>query len=334
MQARPASKKVTYRTSGRKCPVIDYSQYELTEDPPSLPKKKRKVDLKHKPSALRLAAKKYRTKLANTPRPVRQCTTNPVTMNVNKDEPVASTSAGTGTLMKLVTKQETEVVIKQMLDLNAMPEDDDNDNTVPLLPQSPQATNTVTPGTVGTNVDIKPQMLPRILGTVIRVEDVPMAKTSDQSKGKKKVFKTIEYKLKRKYVKLRKFSCVGCNSKFNTQKELNEHFRDQHPQVKCDLCEKFFDTSAAMLHHKYKHYKYMYECKTCGRGFQFASQLREHNHVHQSLGDWVCSKPKCAKRFKRESELNAHLVAHSNVKLKCDHCTYKNPMNTHARTQR
>ena len=57
---------------------------------------------------------------------------------------------------------------------------------------------------------------------------------------------------------------------------------------------------------------------------QFASQLQEHKQVHQTQGDWVCFKPKCGKRFKRESELNAHLVSHNKKKFQCDECPYKN----------
>ena len=110
-------------------------------------------------------------------------------------------------------------------------------------------------------------------------------------------------------------------SKFESQKELKEHFRVVHPAVKCDLCQEYFDTPAAMLHHKYKHYDYMYECKICDKGFQFESQ---HMRVHQSQGDWVCFKPKCGKHFKRESKLNAHLFAHNKVPQKCEHCPYTN----------
>ena len=68
----------------------------------------------------------------------------------------------------------------------------------------------------------------------------------------------------------------------------------------------------------------MLECDTCGRGFQFPSQLTEHRRIHQVIGDWVCFKPGCGKRFKRESELDAHLYSHQTAKLKCDQCTYEN----------
>ena len=79
-----------------------------------------------------------------------------------------------------------------------------------------------------------------------------------------------------------------------------------------------------MLWHKHKHYDYMYECKICDKGFQFESQNWEHMRVHQSQGDWVCFKPKCGKRFKRESKLNAHLFSHNKVPQKCEHCPYTN----------
>ena len=67
MHNHPPPRKVTQRTSGRKCTKVDYSQYELADDPPTPPKQKRMMDLKRKPSANRIAAEKYRTKPANTP---------------------------------------------------------------------------------------------------------------------------------------------------------------------------------------------------------------------------------------------------------------------------
>ena len=140
-----------------------------------------------------------------------------------------------------------------------------------------------------------------------------------------KRFVTVEYKLKRKYCRPRKFPCVKCGKCFSTQKEVNGHFKETHPSVKCDYCERFFSCPASMLKHRYSHFETMIECDTCGKGFQFQSQLNEHLRTHQTIGDWVCFRPHCGKRFKRESELDAHLFNHRITKLKCDQCTYENP---------
>ena len=36
------------------------------------------------------------------------------------------------------------------------------------------------------------------------------------------------------------------------------------------------------------------------------------------------SRPKCGKRFKRESELNAQALVPQQIPQKCEHCTYTN----------
>ena len=338
MRRRPAPKKVTQRTSGRKHTTVDYSQFDVTsDDPPSPPKKKRSIDLKCKPSASRIAAEKFKTKPSNTPRPTRTRTAahTPATTTVattSQSNIVASTSR---TLTTHATQQQTVDVLKQLSNMDNIPEDDPKDDTfLPIVPQVQQPQPTVPKVEKPTESDVTVPMLPRVIGTAIKVKT--QSDTATTSKSTKKVFKTVEYKLKRKYVKARRFSCVGCNSSFSSQRELNEHFRASHPPVKCDMCEKCFNTPAAMLRHKYKHYEYMYECEVCSRGFQFASQLKEHKRVHQTQGDWVCFKPKCGKRFKRESELNAHLVSHNKKQFKCEECPYSNsdPRNLRAHKRR
>ena len=140
-----------------------------------------------------------------------------------------------------------------------------------------------------------------------------------------KRFVTVEYKLKRKHRRTRKFRCGKCDQSFESQRDVNNHFKNTHPPVKCDFCDRSFACPASMLKHRYSHYETMMECDICGKGFQFQSQLSEHRRIHQAIGDWVCFKPGCGKRFKRESELDAHLYNHRTTKLKCDQCTYENP---------
>ena len=157
----------------------------------------------------------------------------------------------------------------------------------------------------------------------------------DTELKKKKTFVTVEYKLKCKYINTKcKFPCDKCRKIFGSQKEVNEHFRTSHAPVQCDTCEKTFNTPAAMVKHKYKHYDSMFECKHCGCLFHFKSQLREHLRVHHAEGNQTCFHLKCGKRFKRESELNAHLILHKKM-YKCDECAYSNsdPGNLRAHQQ-
>ena len=326
MRTRPNLKKVTQRTSGRKHTKVDYSQFDAaTDDPPSPPKKKRTVNLKRKPSATRIAARNFKNKPSTTPRLVRQrsSVSAPATTTVTTPKVSSAIDSITRTLTTPATRQETADVLKQLSAMDDIPDDEqDGDTTLPIAPQLQQQLQVVPKVEGRLDTDTKPPMLPRVIGTAIKMEQP--AGTAITPQSQKKVFKTVEYKLKRKYVKPRRFSCVGCDSIFSTQKELNEHFRISHLPVKCDTCEKLFDTPAAMMRHKYKHYEYMYECDACSRGFHFASQLQEHKQVHQAQGDWVCFKPKCGKRFKHESELNAHLLSHNKKELQCDECPYKN----------
>ena len=119
MRVCQTPKKVTHRTSGRKRPVVDYSQYDTSTDPPSPPKWHRRVDLKRRPSKIHIAAEKYKTKPLGGPRPVRRkdthpppaSTSNPVMMTDNA-KPCAS-----GTITVAATAEETRTAIDALLTL-------------------------------------------------------------------------------------------------------------------------------------------------------------------------------------------------------------------------
>ena len=68
----------------------------------------------------------------------------------------------------------------------------------------------------------------------------------------------------------------------------------------------------------------MFECETCGQGFMFESQYDSHHRVHLKMQGFLCFIANCGLRFKCESELNAHLKAHSSKPIKCEYCDYKN----------
>ena len=318
--SKTPQKKVTECTSTRRRPAIDYSKLRDTDDIPSPKKRKRKVNLMRGPSKALLDAHKKRKKMS--PLGASQTKLIPATTTMStSDGASTSTGASLGTVTVQASAEETKVAIKALLALGSdMPQsiDDvtmDNANLVPINP-------TVADDRAASTSHTVPKPIDSSLDASKPTQSVPVHKR----------FVTVEYKLKCKRRRTRKFRCAKCDKCFNSQREVNAHFKSTHPSVKCNHCDRFFSCPASMLKHRYSHYETMVECETCGKGFQFKSQLTEHCRVHQLIGDWVCFRPACGKRFKRESELDAHLFNHRSTKIKCDHCDYENadPRNVRA----
>ena len=156
----------------------------------------------------------------------------------------------------------------------------------------------------------------------------PSAKEDNKNKkgndNKKKTFVTRQFGLKRRNRPRRKFKCEKCAQELNTVHDYNQHYLDNHPPTPCPYCPHLFTSLRTMAKHKYSHAEVMYECETCGQGFTFRSQYISHRKVHLTIQGYVCFKAKCGQRFKRESELNAHLKAHDSKPIKCEHCDYTN----------
>ena len=281
-----------------KRPQVDYTQFDTSTEPPSLRKKHRKVDLKRRPSRRCMAAEKYKTKPLGGPRPVcnkllQSSSSSTIANLVMMTEATQPSTSGIVTMV--ATEEEMQTAIEVLLPLGSdMPapnaEIDENAALIPLVPQVPD------PGPPVQPTD-EVQTVPIVIGTVAKGEQKTIQPKIDQpTEKKKKTFVMVEYKFKRKYINTKqKFPCEKCCQNFGSQREVNEPFRTTHPPVQCDICQNAFDTPAAMVKHKYRHYEYMYECDHCGKGFHFESQLREHLCVHHAQGDWTCFHPKCGK---------------------------------------
>ena len=157
-------------------------------------------------------------------------------------------------------------------------------------------------------------------------------------KEKKGTLVTKNFALPRRIRPTRSFKCSveKCNQVLSAVKDLNQHHRNKHPPVKCNMCTKYFSCPNEMLKHKYKHYEVMFECAICEKGFTFKSQYAAHKMKHRKSPGHQCIK--CQKWFMRSSELNAHLITHGNKYTYCTEpgCDYKNkdPQNVRAHARR
>ena len=106
--------------------------------------------------------------------------------------------------------------------------------------------------------------------------------------------------------------------------DYNQHYLDNHPPTPCPYCPRLFTSPRTIPKHRYSHAEVMFKCETCGQGFTFRSQYLSHRKVHLTIQGFVCFKAKCGQRFKRESELNAHLKVHDSKPIKCENCDYTN----------
>ena len=96
------------------------------------------------------------------------------------------------------------------------------------------------------------------------------------NKEKRGTLVTKSFALPRRVQPVRSFKCgvENCNQAFGAVKDLNQHHRDNHPPVKCDMCMKYFSCHNEMLKHKYKHYEIMFECAICEKGFTFEASTQ------------------------------------------------------------
>ena len=118
--------------------------------------------------------------------------------------------------------------------------------------------------------------------------------------------------------------CKMCTETFTRVKDLNDHHRDDHGAVECELCDKKFSTQSSLDKHVYTQGDLKHVCELCGQCFPFESHL-EHNskvHINQKLS---CPVKTCTKEFKGVGDLNRHIRTHKKGAWYCClHCDYKN----------
>ena len=132
-------------TSDRTQTVIDYKKFleDYADEPPSPPRKKRDVDLKHQPSKQHIAAEKYKSIFVTKPTHVcHKITKKQLTSTTNPPAPTSKPiemDSSVGTVLTPATSSETREAIEALLMLGELPvtdkpqvPDDDNALLVPI----------------------------------------------------------------------------------------------------------------------------------------------------------------------------------------------------------
>ena len=122
----------------------------------------------------------------------------------------------------------------------------------------------------------------------------------------------------------RTVKCKICKGVFKSIRDLNDHHKDDHGVVGCDLYDKKFETMSALEKHKYLHQDLKYICEDCVQSYPFQSRLKQHRIVHQNTLNFMCKCTGCTCGFKNKGDYNRHLQSHLDGWYWCDTCTYKN----------
>ena len=100
-----------------------------------------------------------------------------------------------------------------------------------------------------------------------------------------------------------------CSENFSSQKELNDHVAVHHKyKFLCSdrKCGKTFRSAQTLKKHKLHHGEMTFQCQACRAKFPFASDLSYHQALHLQENNFVCSYPKCGRKYKTKPELNRH----------------------------
>lgn len=155
------------------------------------------------------------------------------------------------------------------------------------------------------------------------VHDTDSDKTCDECG---KVFRKLSQLNLHKEYAHRDLKCQHCEKQFDTIKKLKDHER-RHVNNKegfpCTQCDRVLKTASGLKLHRAKHTgQYKFCCDVCGRGFMSKAILDEHMGRHTQEKRYTCDV--CGKMFVFNSTMRIHRRWHDNpLPYKCKTCGQK-----------
>lgn len=116
-------------------------------------------------------------------------------------------------------------------------------------------------------------------------------------------------------------ACDECGKSFRKLSQLNVHKEYAHRELKCQYCEKQFDTIKKLKDHERRHArdKEGFPCSQCDRVLKTASGLKLHRAKHTGQYKFCCDV--CGHGFMSKAILEEHMGRHTQEKrYTCDVC--------------
>ena len=138
----------------------------------------------------------------------------------------------------------------------------------------------------------------------------------DNMDGSKKL------KSSRKHIREKPFKCDVCNKTFSFSSAVVRHKRTHTGQkpFKCHVCDKRFSQRSSLFGHKRTHTgEKPFKCDVCEKGFTVSGNLVTHKRTHTGEKPFKCDA--CDKAFTVSGNLVRHKRTHTREKpFKCDVC--------------
>jgi hypothetical protein len=133
-------------------------------------------------------------------------------------------------------------------------------------------------------------------------------RTRTEAKIQLKKATGVKKRTPRETMHVEEYTCSieGCDTSFDTKKELSLHERDICPVEGCG--KKFFTHRYLLQHHKVHTDHRPLKCpwEGCGMAFKWTWSRTEHLRVHTGDRPYVCHEPGCAQTFRFVSDFCRH----------------------------
>ncbi|KAJ2938659.1 hypothetical protein O0L34_g11986 [Tuta absoluta] len=126
----------------------------------------------------------------------------------------------------------------------------------------------------------------------------------------------------------RKITCTYCHEAFDSYKIRFKHLAEVHgvrvAEIKCNACDKTFDTPGLLSAHIKRNHlmERNHVCTLCDQKFHTKNDLADHTLTHTGVRNFECEY--CHNRFSRKNTLREHIRIHiDDRRHHCDLCELK-----------